>query len=177
MILTGRFTIFQPAPALPLGEGSKFSTGILQHSFQFAFHKTVKIKPKYFLAGAHLAEETRGAGRAGKITLIKKNLSSINLSFCILAPKGIIATCVCAAIIGFIYLLGLLFAIPNIDSFLKKYNTNDESINLAVATYELAAPHRVAMALTTLVILNVYFAGISSITVTSRILYIEIIFS
>jgi amino acid transporter len=42
-------------------------------------------------AGAHMAEETTGASKS--------------------APKGIIYTCIITAIIGFMYILGLLYAI------------------------------------------------------------------
>jgi len=93
------------------------------------------------------------------------------LFFLLIAPKGIVGTCVCSAIVGFIYVLALLFAIPDVDTFINS-PTNNESINLAVATYQLAVPQNGAMALTILLILNVYFAGMSSITVTSRIGYL-----
>jgi amino acid transporter len=42
-------------------------------------------------AGAHMAEETAGASKS--------------------APKGIVYTCVITSITGFIYILGLLYAI------------------------------------------------------------------
>jgi hypothetical protein len=48
-------------------------------------------------------------------------------------------------------------------------SNNNESINLAVATYQLAVPHRGALALTILLILNLHFGGMSGMTVTSRI--------
>lgn len=44
-----------------------------------------------------------------------------------------------------------------------------EPINLTVATFKLALPHGGALALTILLIFNIYFAGMSSVTVTSRI--------
>jgi amino acid transporter len=90
----------------------------------------------------------------------------------LIAPKGIVGTCICSAIVGFIYVLALLFAIPDIPTFVENNSGDNETINLAVATYQLAVPARGAMALTILLILNVYFAGMSSITVTSRIGYI-----
>ncbi|CAF1516919.1 unnamed protein product [Didymodactylos carnosus] len=70
--------------------------GILSTLFSFSGYE----------AGAHLAEETRGAGKA--------------------APKGIVGTCVISACIGFAYLLGLLFAIPNVDDFVN----NSDNPNL-----------------------------------------------
>lgn len=89
-----------------------------------------------------------------------------------LAPKGIVGTCVCGAIVGFLYLLALLFAIPNVESFVNFNNGNNDTSDFVVATYRLAVPHRGAMALTILLVLNIYFGGISSLTVTSRIGYI-----
>jgi amino acid transporter len=41
--------------------------------------------------GAHMAEETTNASAS--------------------APKGIVYTCICAALVGFAYILGLLYAI------------------------------------------------------------------
>ncbi|CAF0955812.1 unnamed protein product [Rotaria sordida] len=113
--------------------------GILSTLFSFSGYE----------AGAHLAEETRGASRA--------------------APKGIVGTCICCAITGFAYLLALLFAIPNVSSFVENNSGDNSTQNLAVAAFQLAVPHQGALALTILLILNLYFAGMSSLTVTSRI--------
>ncbi|CAF1209793.1 unnamed protein product [Adineta ricciae] len=98
-------------------------------------------------AGAHLAEETRSAGKA--------------------APHGIVGTCICSAIVGFVYLLALLFAIPNVTNFME-VNNYDE-MNLSIAVYRLAVPHKGALALTILLIINLHFGGMSGMTVTSRI--------
>ena len=87
------------------------------------------------------------------------------------APKGIVGTCVCSAVIGLIYLLALLFAIPDVSTFVENNSGDNQTINLAVATYQLAVPPRGAMGLTILLIVNLYFAGMSSLTVTSRIGY------
>ena len=73
--------------------------------------------------------------------------------------------------IGFIYLLALLFAIPDVSAFVSSSTESDDPINLAAATYRLAVPQRGALALTILLIVNLYFAGMSSLTVTSRIGY------
>ena len=94
-----------------------------------------------------------------------------------LAPRGIVGTCVCSAVIGFVYLLALLFAIPDVSAFVKSSTNSDQSINLAAATYQLALPQRGALALTILLILNLYFAGMSSLTVTSRIGFVRITFT
>jgi hypothetical protein len=56
-------------------------------------------------------------------------------------------------------------------SFVESHSGGNASLNLAVSTYELAVPPAGAMGLTILLIINVYFAGMSSLTVTSRIGY------
>ncbi|CAF2734993.1 unnamed protein product [Rotaria sp. Silwood2] len=49
-------------------------------------------------------------------------------------------------------------------------NSGDKkNVSLIVATYKSALPHQGALALTILLLINLYFAGMSSITVTSRI--------
>ena len=73
------------------------------------------------------------------------------------------------AIIGFIYLLALLFAIPNVNSFMDSNNGDNATINLAVSIFQSVLPHQGAVALVILLIINVYFADMSSITITSRI--------
>ncbi|CAF4007446.1 unnamed protein product [Rotaria sp. Silwood2] len=124
--------------------------GILSTLFSFSGYE----------AGAHLAEETRGASRAGKKMID---------SSCFQAPKGIVSTCICSAITGFAYLLALLFAIPDVSSFVDNNSGDNSTQNFAVAAYQLAVPHQGALALAILLILNLYFAGMSSLTVTSRI--------
>lgn len=89
------------------------------------------------------------------------------------APKGIVGTCVCSAIVGVTYLLALLFAIPDVETFVGNYTSDDFELNFAVATYQSVLPKSAAMAMTVLLIINVYFAGMSSLTVTSRIGYDE----
>ncbi|CAF3741753.1 unnamed protein product [Rotaria sordida] len=121
-------------------------------TFVWAVQNVLRIDQQGWLnnvAGAHLAEETRAADSA--------------------APKGIVGTCLCSAIVGITYLLSLLFAIPNVATFIKENNNNNSSINLAVATYQLAVPRRGALALTILLALNLHFGGMAVITVSSRI--------
>jgi predicted RND superfamily exporter protein len=89
--------------------------------------------------------------------------------FLFVASKGIVIRCICSAIIGFIYLLALLFAIPNVNSFMDSNNGDNATINLAVSIFQSVLPHQGAVALVILLIINVYFVGMSSITVTSRI--------
>ncbi|CAF3764240.1 unnamed protein product [Rotaria sp. Silwood1] len=73
------------------------------------------------------------------------------------------------AITGTVYLLALLFAIPNVTSFVENNSGINGTEDLAVATYRLAVPLRGALALTILLIINMYFSGMSAITTTSRI--------
>ncbi|CAF2036296.1 unnamed protein product [Rotaria magnacalcarata] len=102
-------------------------------------------------AGAHLAEETRGASRA--------------------APKGIVGTCICSAITGFVYLLALLFSIPDINNFIMNNSGDNSTQSFTTDAYQAAVPYAGALALTILLIINLYFAGMSSLTVTTRIGY------
>ena len=90
---------------------------------------------------------------------------------CFSAPLGIVGTCVCSAITGTAYLLALLFAIPNVASLIENNSGTNGTEDLAVATYRLALPLQGAFALTILLIINMYFAGMSAITATSRIGY------
>ncbi|CAF0731763.1 unnamed protein product [Adineta steineri] len=119
--------------------GYVYCIGILSTLFIFSGYE----------AGAHLAEETRGATKA--------------------APRSIVGTCVCSAIFGVVYLLALLFVIPDVTTFMKANSNDAEPINLVVAVFQSVLPHRAALALTILLIINLHFAGTSSMTVTSRI--------
>ncbi|CAF0983888.1 unnamed protein product [Rotaria sp. Silwood1] len=49
------------------------------------------------------------------------------------------------------------------------HSGDNQTISLIVATFQSTLPHQGALALTILLIINLYFAGMSSITVTSRI--------
>ena len=70
---------------------------------------------------------------------------------------------------GVLYLLALLFVIPNVATFMDVNNNDSETIHLIVSTFQSALPYRGALAFTILIILNIHFAGASSITATSRI--------
>lgn len=76
--------------------------------------------------------------------------------------------CVVGAITGWVYILGLLFSAPTVDVVLGPNLTGN-----IVSLYQLAAPggNSGALALTILLIINLYFAGGSSVTVTTRIGY------
>jgi len=66
------------------------------------------------------------------------------------------------AFVGFAYVIGLLFAVPDIDTVI------DGGI---VTLYQIAAGDRGGFGLTMLLIFNIFFAGVSSITVTTRITF------
>jgi amino acid transporter len=97
-------------------------------------------------AGGHIAEETRGARVA--------------------APKGIVATVIVGASLGLFYLLGLLFATPSIDAVVNG-DSDSEIVNL----FSIVCGTKGGLALTSLVIINLFFAGVSSMTITTRITY------
>ncbi len=88
---------------------------------------------------------------------------------CFTAPKSIVATTICSAIVGFIYLLALLFVIPNMTTFVNANSGDNQSITLAIAAFQLVLSKRGTLAFTILIIINIYFAGMSSFTVTTRI--------
>lgn len=87
----------------------------------------------------------------------------------LVVPKSIVAACVCNAFVGGIYLLALLFVIPNILAFMMANTGAHALLNPVIATFRLAVPHRGALALTILLLLNIYFTGAVSLTATSRI--------
>jgi amino acid transporter len=104
-------------------------------------------------AGAHLSEETTNATSS--------------------APKGIVYTTIASAITGFVYILGLLYVAVDVDTVL-----NGDSNQAIVNVYQIAYTSKDgiptqagALAMTSLLIINLFFAGFSSMTVTSRIAF------
>jgi amino acid transporter len=93
-------------------------------------------------AGAHMAEETKGASTA--------------------APSGIVKTCVTVALAGLAVILGMLFNTDSVENALG-------STNAFVYVLFTNAPVAAGKGLTAIVAINIFFAGISSMTVTSRI--------
>jgi amino acid transporter len=97
-------------------------------------------------AGAHLSEETTNATSS--------------------APKGIVYTTIASAITGFVYILGLLYVAVDVDTVL-----NGDSNQAIVNVYQIAytskdgIPNQAgALAMTSLLIINLFFAGFSSMT-------------
>jgi amino acid transporter len=100
---------------------------------------------------AHMSEETTNAALS--------------------APKGILWTCIATAVTGFVYILGLLYAandqlvdsggnsLSAIEIFQNAFTSSDgTTVNIAGA-----------LGLSVLLIINLFFAGFSSMTVTTRI--------
>ena len=86
------------------------------------------------------------------------------------APKGIFWTCVATGITGFVYLLGLLYACQG-----QVADSEGEPLT-ATGVFTLAftdteGNHNVGgtLAMTILLVINLFFAGFSSFTVTTRI--------
>lgn len=102
-----------PSHALPAGnnstgfanvDGYVVLLGLLGALFSFSGYE----------AGAHLAEETRGARRS--------------------APIGIVLTCVISALVGFWYLLGLVFNLPPLLSTSSSSTTSAASSSSSSAS-------------------------------------------
>lgn len=104
-------------------------------------------------AGAHMAEETTKASES--------------------APKGILYTCILTAVTGFVYILGLLYAIQDNIAFITSDQASDQAVvsvfYLAFTNSEGVTNKAGVLAMTTLLLINCFFAGFSSLTVTSRI--------
>jgi len=124
-------------------------------------------------ASGHVAEETQGARKA--------------------APRGIISSVVATAVLGFLFMLALLFATPDVASLSNGYfdcsvyncteinlwmgsdlgqgpnNTISDSIitNLFVMTLG----YKGGLAFSFLLLINLFFAGYASTIVTSRIAF------
>ena len=118
--------------------------------FSFPYVCFIGILPTLFSfsgfeAAGHLSEETRDAARK--------------------APLAIIGTCTCAAVIGLAYLLSLMFASG--DPLVLIQNQTNPSATVQI--FQLSTPPPVALLFTILLIVNLYFAGMSSTTVSSRI--------
>lgn len=88
-------------------------------------------------AGAHMAEETRNASKA--------------------APWGLVSTTITVALVGFLYTLGLLYA-----------TTPDNYSNLEImgvpGVFVAAAGQWGGLAMTIIYLVNIFFAGMASLT-------------
>ena len=89
------------------------------------------------------------------------------------ASKGIINTILATGISGIILILALLFSTQDLDGILNddENSTNPATGNAAVNLFILATGDGMGTFLAFLVCLNLFFAGLSSVTVTGRITY------
>ena len=88
------------------------------------------------------------------------------------APFSIVWTCVATALTGFCYTLGLLYAMNGDINDVMNGNNNQPIVNVFSFTflYKDGTPNKQgALAMTSLLVINLFFAGFSSLTVTSRI--------
>ena len=99
-----------------------------------------------FEASAHMAEETGSASTA--------------------APKGIINTVLATGVGGVAYILALLYSTHNITDVLSG-PTNNAATNVFIAS----CGTKWGQAISWIVVINIFFAGISSVAVTGRITY------
>ena len=89
------------------------------------------------------------------------------------APRGIILTCIITGATGLLYITGLLYACQDKIDIYFEGQSDYPVVNLFVSA--LTSPDGTsykkagAVTLTSLLIINIFFAGFSSMTVTSRI--------
>ncbi len=113
--------------------------------FNFAYVCCIGILPTLFSfsgfeSAGHLTEETRDADRK--------------------APIAISGTCISAAFIGYVYLFACVNPINVVNNQLNPSAT--------VQIFEMSTPFPVALLFTVLLIVCLYFAGVSATTVSSR---------
>jgi len=102
-----------------------------------------------FEASAHMAEETHGARSS--------------------APRGVINTCLATGLCGLGYILALLYATDDIDIIADEENSVTGTA--AVEVFIRSCGRAGGAGLAFLVVLNLWFSGVSSVTVTGRITY------
>lgn len=97
-------------------------------------------------ASAHMAEETIGSRTA--------------------APNGIIYTCLATGIVGLVYLLSLLYVTTDI-SYALDGLTDNAAVNVFIST----AGTDLGTFMAWVVTINIFFAGMSGVTISGRISY------
>ena len=99
-----------------------------------------------FEASAHMAEETVGASSA--------------------APRGIIRTVLAAGVSGTCLCLAMLFSTPNVGKALY-----GPTLNAASNVFVQSCGNTWGQALTWIIVINLFFGGVSSVAVTGRITF------
>jgi amino acid transporter len=95
-------------------------------------------------AAGHMAEETKGASKS--------------------SPWGILGTTLVSFIIGFLFIVGLLFGMGNVFDFVQSKATVDN-------IFATCGGQTYGLVLSVSLLIALFFAGKSSLTVTSRIIY------
>jgi len=139
--------------------GYNNTTGWTDHSYVGAIGITAALFSfAGYEASAHMSEETTNSRTS--------------------APKGIINTVLATGIGGLVLILGLLFANSDIaaattdDPYYAALNTDYPATgNAAINVFILACGNTWGQALAWLVLINIFFAGISSVAVTGRITF------
>jgi len=97
-------------------------------------------------ASAHMAEETHG--------------SSVS------APRGIVFTCLATGVSGLALILAMLYATTDLNA-VENGDTDSATVNL----FLVACGSSWGQALSWIVVINLFFAGLSSVAVTGRITF------
>jgi amino acid transporter len=97
-------------------------------------------------AGAHMAEETRNASRSSAL--------------------GLLATVLVSAAVGLLYILGIIYSIPRSVGLFSALTTYSAPVP---SLFAIVTGNNVGLILTNVIIANLFFAGVSSFTVTTRI--------
>ncbi len=101
-----------------------------------------------FDASAHVAEETLDARR--------------------LAPWGMVMSVVVSGVFGYLLILSLALAIPNIAQVLQTTDGSGHQVPAVLTIVRLALGHRAAGAVLALTVLAMWFSGLAAITSVSR---------
>ena len=99
-------------------------------------------------AGAHMAEETRNASRSSAL--------------------GLVATVVTSAVVGLLYILGCIYSIPRSVGLFTSLTTYSSPLS---SLFAVVGGNYTGLILTNVIIANLFFAGMSSLTVTTRIAF------
>jgi amino acid transporter len=148
IVIVGALLFF--APHNPGGASFVFKTGYTQSGFPFwyAFLLGLLLAQYTFTgydASAHVSEETVGAETR--------------------APWGIVMSIVVSAVAGFVLLLGLILAIPNLDK------TASAGYGAVPYILQTRLGSDAAFVLIGLAVVAQFFCGMSSITSNSRMIY------
>jgi amino acid transporter len=152
LVIVGALMLF--APHNPGGFAFAFKTGYTLSGFPYwyAFLLGLLLAQYTFTgydASAHVSEETVGAETR--------------------APWGIVMSIVVSAVAGYILLMGLILAIPNLDKVLANGGFNGYGVVPYILQTRLGSD--AAFVLIGLAVVAQFFCGMSSVTSNSRMIY------